>query len=130
MIANGLAFVLTFFLPELKLTFGLRPADLVEKFAVWQLVTYMFLHGGISHILFNMLTLWMMGVELERRWGTVFFTKFYFVCGIGAGLTQIALGLLPLEFAGHFYCSRPSAPPARFLACCWHTRCTSRTGRS
>ena len=103
MIANGLAFVITFALPELRLTFGLRPADLVEKFAVWQLVTYMFLHGGISHILFNMLTLWMMGVELERRWGTRFFTKFYFTCGIGAGLTQVLLGLLPLEVADHFY---------------------------
>jgi len=103
MIANGLAFVITFALPELRLTFGLRPADIVEKFAVWQLVTYMFLHGGISHILFNMLTLWMMGVELERRWGTRFFTKFYFTCGIGAGLTQVLLGLLPLEVADHFY---------------------------
>jgi membrane associated rhomboid family serine protease len=103
MIANGLVFVLTFFLPELKLTFGIRPADLFEKFAVWQLVTYMFLHGGISHILFNMLTLWMMGTELEHRWGTVFFTKFYFVCGIGAGLTQVLMGILPLGVASHFY---------------------------
>ena len=104
MIANVVAFVIDLsLLPELRLIFGLRPADLVEKFAVWQLVTYMFLHGGISHILFNMLTLWMMGVELERRWGTRFFTKFYFACGIGAGLTQVLLGLLPLAVADHFY---------------------------
>ena len=59
---------------------------------MWQLVTYMFLHGGISHILFNMLTLWMMGVELERMWGTAFFTKFYFVCGIGAGAHAVPVG--------------------------------------
>ena len=103
LIANVAAFVVTFFLPELRLTFGLRPADLFEKFAVWQLVTYMFMHGGISHILFNMLTLWMMGTELEQRWGTRFFTRFYFACGIGAGLTQVILGLLPFEFADTFY---------------------------
>jgi membrane associated rhomboid family serine protease len=103
MIANGVAFILTFFLPDLIVRFGLRPADLFEKLAVWQLVTYMFVHGGPSHILFNMLTLWLMGVELERRWGTTFFTKFYFACGIGAGLTQVLLGILPFEFAGQFY---------------------------
>lgn len=103
MIANGVAFVVTFFLPELKLTFGLRPADLFEKFAVWQLVTYMFLHGGISHILFNMLTLWMVGVDLEQKFRTPFFTKFYFACGIGAGLTQVLLGVLPFTATSHFY---------------------------
>jgi membrane associated rhomboid family serine protease len=103
MIANGVMFVLTFFIQELIQIFGLRPADLFEKFAIWQFVTYMFLHGGISHILFNMLTLWMMGTELEHRWGTRFFTRFYFVCGIGAGLTQVLLGLLPFDFAGQFY---------------------------
>ena len=103
MIANAAAFVVTFFLPELKLTFGLRPADLFEKFAVWQLVTYMFLHGGISHILFNMLTLWMVGVDLEHKFRTPFFTKFYFACGIGAGLTQVLLGVLPFTATSHFY---------------------------
>ena len=103
MIANGVAFLVTFFVRDLLVLFGLQPEAVVERFAVYQLVTYMFLHGGISHILFNMLTLWMMGVELERKWGTVFFTKFYFVCGIGAGLTQILLGLLPLDIAEHFY---------------------------
>ena len=44
----------------------------------------MFLHGGIFHILFNMLALWMFGTELERIWGTRYFLKFYFVTGIGA----------------------------------------------
>jgi membrane associated rhomboid family serine protease len=103
MIANGAAFVLTFFLPDLIVLFGLRPADLFEKLAAWQLVTYMFVHGGPSHILFNMLTLWLMGVELERMWGTRFFTKFYFACGIGAGVTQVLLGILPFAFADQFY---------------------------
>jgi membrane associated rhomboid family serine protease len=103
MIANGIAFILTFFAPSLIVVFGLRPADLFEKFSVWQLVSYMFVHGGATHLLFNMLTLYLMGVELERMWGSVFFTKFYFACGIGAGLTQVLLGVLPLPIADQFY---------------------------
>src|SRR5277367_3220637 len=66
--------------------FALIPAAVVKLFFVWQLVTYMFLHGGIGHILFNMLALWMFGTELERTWGTRRFLRFYFFCGVGAGL--------------------------------------------
>ena len=101
--ANVVAFVVTFFAPQVVLLFGLRPNRVFEQYAVWQLVTYMFLHAGIGHILFNMLALWMIGVELERMWGTKYFTKFYFVCGVGAGLTQVLLGLLPGDFGGSFY---------------------------
>jgi membrane associated rhomboid family serine protease len=100
---NVAAFVVTFFAPQLTLQFGLRPADVFERFALWQPFTYMFLHAGPMHLLFNMLTLWMMGVELERTWGTRFFVKFYFVSGLGAGLTQMLLGILPVGFAGQFY---------------------------
>ena len=52
--------------------FGLSPRLVLEHFAIWQLVTYMFLHDpfGFGHILFNMLTLWMFGADLERTWGT------------------------------------------------------------
>jgi len=50
-----------------------------------------------------MLLLWFIGVELERRWGTVFFAKFYAVCGLGAGATQVLLGILPFGFADSFY---------------------------
>ena len=102
-IANVVAFVITFFAPALVLPLGLRPKDVFGHYAVWQLVTYMFLHAGIGHILFNMLALWMIGVELERMWGTRFFTKFYFVCGIGAGLTQVLLGTLPSPFGDQFF---------------------------
>jgi len=65
---------------------GLRPEDVVTKLRVWQLGTYMFLHAGVFHILFNMLALWMFGAELERRWGTRYFLKYYFVTGVGAAL--------------------------------------------
>ena len=103
MLANVAVFVLTFFAPALVVRFGLRPADLFGEFAVWQLVTYMFVHAGLSHIFFNMLTLYFVGVELERVWGTKYFTKFYFASGIGAGLTQVLLGILPFSFVNQFY---------------------------
>ena len=70
MIANGLIFLVTFFQPILIAELGITPKFLFENYAVWQLVTYMFVHGGPSHLLFNMLTLYLMGVELERMWGT------------------------------------------------------------
>ncbi|MBX7153172.1 rhomboid family intramembrane serine protease [bacterium] len=54
---------------------------------IWQLVTYMFLHSDIWHILFNMLAVWMFGKELEMVWGSSKFLRYYFVCGVGAGLT-------------------------------------------
>ena len=60
----------------------------VTRLHVWQLVTYMFIHAGVFHILFNMLALWMFGAELERIWGTRFFIKFYFVTGIGAASSR------------------------------------------
>ena len=103
MIANGLIFLVTFFQPILIAELGITPKFLFENYAVWQLVTYMFVHGGPSHLLFNMLTLYLMGVELERMWGTRYFTKFYFTCGVGAGLTQVLLGLVPGSIGDQFY---------------------------
>ncbi|MGC8653065.1 MAG: rhomboid family intramembrane serine protease [Candidatus Kryptoniota bacterium] len=67
--------------------FALFP--LGDGFYIWQLVTYMFLHGGFFHILFNMLALWFFGVELESVWGTRRFVTYYFLCGIGGGLTNL-----------------------------------------
>jgi len=78
---------------------GLLPADVIGSFRVWQLGTYMFLHAGVFHILFNMLALWMFGTELERIWGTRYFLKFYFVTGIGAGVLTVLFSLLPFAFA-------------------------------
>jgi membrane associated rhomboid family serine protease len=75
---------------ELIHLFGLTPA-LVKKGLIWQLVTYMFLHGGLFHLLFNMFALWMFGCEIERTWGTREFVKYYFVTGIGAGLLTFIL---------------------------------------
>ncbi len=94
LIINTAIFFLQFFVGRFsESTFfnylALRPVDVVTHFMVWQLVTYMFLHGGIFHILFNMLALWMFGVELERMLGTRRFLNFYFFCGIGAGVCVV-----------------------------------------
>src|SRR5436305_6507640 len=74
--------------------FKLVPAQVVQTFAVWQLVTYMFVHAGIGHILWNMLGLWMFGAEIERMWGTPKFLRFYFICGISAGVTVAVVAYL------------------------------------
>jgi len=102
-LTNIAVFVITFFAQELVLLLGLRPADALGGLAIWQPVTYMFLHGGFGHILFNMLALWMFGVELERMWGTRFFLKYYFVCGVGAALTTIVLSFVPLPIFEHLW---------------------------
>ena len=103
--ANVAGFLLAIVVPAVTLQLGLRPADVLQRFALWQPVTYMFLHGGIFHILFNMLALWMFGVELERMWGSRYFTKFYFVAGIGAAATTMLLSLTPFGFADQVYYS-------------------------
>ena len=105
MVANVAAFLVTSIAPSVTLLLGLRPADVVEGLRLWQPVTYMFLHGGIFHILFNMLALWMFGVELERMWGSRYFTKFYFVAGGGAALTTLLLSFTPLAVADQLYYS-------------------------
>ena len=94
-IANLVMFVLNLIVPLMTLRLGLQPQAVFEQFALWQPVTYMFLHdiGGVGHILINMLSLWMFGTELERTWGTRFFTKYYFVTGIGAAVTSLILSL-------------------------------------
>ena len=60
-----------------------------DLFRPYQLITYMFMHGGFAHIFFNMFALWMFGNVLEEIWGGQKFLFFYFVCGIGAALTQM-----------------------------------------
>ncbi len=57
-------------------------------FKPWQLITHMFLHGSIMHLVGNMFALWMFGSVLENLWGPKRFLTFYFICGIGAALLQ------------------------------------------
>jgi len=60
-----------------------------EVFRPYQLVTHMFMHGGIFHLLFNMLALWMFGTMIEKIWGPKRFLIFYLICGLAAGLAQM-----------------------------------------
>jgi len=91
LIANGLVFLLQWVLQwvdgrQFIMLFGLVPQKFWQEFYLWQVVTYMFLHGGIWHIFFNMYALYLFGSELEASWGEREFFKYYFICGIGAGL--------------------------------------------
>jgi len=96
-IANAVVLLLlmtVFTSPALQQALWFAPGQALQR--PWTFVTYMFVHApSPSHILFNMLILWMFGVELERVWRTPFFVKYYFVTGVGAGLLSIAVSLLP-----------------------------------
>ncbi|MCR4374836.1 MAG: rhomboid family intramembrane serine protease [Acidobacteria bacterium] len=78
-------------------TLGLSPEAVLTQGFVWQLGTHLFLHGDVFHVLFNMLSVWMFGVDLERRWGTQAFVKYYAVVGIGAGVCMVLVSVLPFE---------------------------------
>jgi membrane associated rhomboid family serine protease len=66
-------------------------ASMAPPFLPWQLVTYAFLHGGLLHIGLNMYALWLFGSRLEAVWGPRRFTVYYFVCVVGAALTQLVV---------------------------------------
>lgn len=108
LIANGAMFFLQVATgSQLVIWFALWPmaASPLEAaasgigFAPWQLVTYSFLHGGLGHLLFNMLALYMFGSEIERLFGPRWYLTYYFVCVVSAGVAQ----LLVASGAGAFY---------------------------
>jgi len=73
---------------------GNDPAGLPNNFQIWQLLTYQFMHGSFTHILFNMFALWMFGMEIENMMGPRKFLTYYLSCGLGAGLLQLLLAPL------------------------------------
>ncbi|MDJ0710036.1 MAG: rhomboid family intramembrane serine protease [Woeseiaceae bacterium] len=91
LIANGLVFALQQMSPRfMLLNFALWPATHSQSpFMPWQLLTYGFLHGDLTHIAFNMFGLWMFGQDLERLWGPRRFLTFFLVCVVGAGFIQL-----------------------------------------
>jgi len=102
LIINGLFFFATILLQNQGINlsdyFGLHYWK-SDAFRPHQLVTYMFMHGGFTHILFNMFALWMFGKVLEQVWGPKRFLIFYMVTGIGAGVVQLLVAyfrLMPL----------------------------------
>jgi membrane associated rhomboid family serine protease len=70
---------------------ALTPVEVVQGGAWWEIATYMFVHANFWHIFFNMLTLFLFGVQLEQRMGSTEFLLYYFVCGIGAGLGTLLI---------------------------------------
>lgn len=93
--------------PSLTRKFGLTPAMVTGNYYAWQVVTYIFLHGGFFHILFNMFSLWMFGSELESHWRKREFMKFFFICGIGAAIATILVspqsGVTTIGASGSIY---------------------------
>jgi membrane associated rhomboid family serine protease len=68
--------------------FGLTPHVVLSRGYVWQLVTYMFLHGSPWHLLLNMFIIWMFGTPLEGVWGSNRFLNYYIACGLGGALLR------------------------------------------
>ncbi len=97
MIIMGAVFLLQLMVSgSINIYLGLVPVLVWNKFFLWQLGTYIFLHGGISHLLFNLLALWMFGGELENYWGSNKFVRYFLFCGIGAGICTVLL--TPYQF--------------------------------
>ncbi|MFI5346976.1 MAG: rhomboid family intramembrane serine protease [Elusimicrobiota bacterium] len=93
-IANVVGFLVAKLVgPQMYDLFGLIPEQLVFHRWVWQPFTYLFLHGNIWHLIFNLFALWMFGMPVEAQWGENEFLKYYFLCGFGAALTSTALGV-------------------------------------
>ncbi|HTP87549.1 MAG TPA: rhomboid family intramembrane serine protease [Bryobacteraceae bacterium] len=96
LISNAAIFIVWFFTQIARMDLPwefleLRPVAVVKMLFIWQPVTYMFMHAGFGHIIWNMLALWMFGADIETAWGTRRFLQFYFFCGVGAGLCVILL---------------------------------------
>lgn len=97
-IINVLVMVMTYLNEPLMLRlFALYPFQII--FHPWQLVTYMFMHGGFFHLFFNMYTLYIFGSVLERVWGTKKFLVYYFATGIGAALIHLGVQHLTGDYA-------------------------------
>ena len=85
--ANAAAFLLTWVVgAQVYDLFGLVPVHFFRDRWIWQAATYLFIHGGIAHLLINMFCLWMFAMPIEAQWGSRELMKYYFLCGVGAGL--------------------------------------------
>ena len=144
-IINAIVFVVTMFAQNFMYgTFSLFYFT-SPFFKPFQLITYMFMHGGFWHIFFNMFSLYMFGSVLENYWGGKKFFLYYMVCGIGAGLINELVMYLQIAFAETpglveaainrvplsprlpdwsrppSTACQPSVPRAPSTGCCWPT---------
>jgi membrane associated rhomboid family serine protease len=99
LLANVAVFILQHLISSFTALFAATP-ELFWRGALWQPFTYMWLHapGGLMHIGFNMLSLWMFGSPMAAAWGPRRFVRFYLTCGVGAGLLIVTLPALPMLF--------------------------------
>lgn len=101
-IANVLIWLAMFLIPKFDIyasTYGQLFWIGSPLYHPYQFVTYMFLHGGLSHLLFNMFALWMFGRTLEYELGSNRFIVYYMVCGIGAALLQMMVAWFTHEYS-------------------------------
>ena len=110
-VQNLIIINILFLMAENLLPFGNKIVEYLALFGIgspffhlYQVVTYMFLHGGFSHLFFNMFALWMFGRTLEYELGSKRFLIYYMVCGVGAALIQLATayltGEMPIQLVG------------------------------
>ncbi len=87
-IANVIVFFLQMILIRTNFQnfFALYPKYVLTRGYVWQFISYMFLHGRLFHLFFNMIVIWMFGTTLEQVWGSKRFLQYYFICGIGGAI--------------------------------------------
>lgn len=91
MIANIAGFIIGLVVPDMHNLFGLVPQQVLFHRWIWQPITYLFLHGNLWHLFFNLFALWMFGMPVEAQWGERDFLKYYFLCGLGAAAAHLAL---------------------------------------
>jgi membrane associated rhomboid family serine protease len=99
LIANVAMFLLQWLLrgtalAPLFFNLALIPSSVVHRFYIWQLGTYSFVHVDMWEVLWNMLTLWMFGSDIEQTWGTDRFLQFYLICGTGAAVFVVLLNYI------------------------------------
>jgi len=98
LIANAMVYVLQTLSPALAEFGAVRPYRVFQEGWLWQPFTYMWLHGGLAHVAFNMLALWMFGSPIALAWGPQKFLRFYLICGVGAGFVIAGLPYLLVGF--------------------------------
>jgi len=91
MVANVVGFLIASVVPDMHNLFGLVPQQVLFHRWIWQPLTYLFLHGNLWHLIFNLFALWMFGMPVESQWGERDFLKYYFLCGLGAAMAHLAL---------------------------------------
>lgn len=113
LIANGVVFLLQWIFESSRLGGVLEHLMLwplgsgdepgVPGFMPWQVITYGFLHGSPSHLIFNMLALFMFGAQVEHVWGARRFLGYYITCVVGAAICQLVVGAATMSMGGEAY---------------------------